>query len=369
LLQKQNENPLFFIVVNPGFEKLAAYELARALQALQFEWNGDYVSHSGGLELRLPINVGLFLNQLLRIPTRILLRLGTKKDLLLYQDFQKWLRTLEVEKYFPLKQVSVSTRSSKLKMKDKLKNVFLNTFQFKTSPEGSDIYIRFFRDECTVSLDTSGADLYQRGQEKWTGVAPLRDTMAAALLQLALQGVEDIQNWQIVDPMMGSGTFLAEAAQYAQPLERAFAYEKWFTGEKPRLEKVQNALPAIWGADIDKKNIELAQKNLTIYKIPDLQLRQEDFFKGTVEKKNKQRLVILNPPYGKRIKIDRENFYNQLLQKIVERFDPDRIGVIVPRGKKIIKPNDYEQVRYLEFSNNSIDVHFHLFLKIKNPLL
>jgi putative N6-adenine-specific DNA methylase len=368
LLQKQSEDPLFFIVVNPGFEKLAVYELVRTLSRLNHPWGGEYSLHSGGVEVRLPLVVGLQLNHFLRIPTRILLRLGTKKDLLLYQDFQKWLRTLNINRYFPIKNISVSTRSSKLKIKDKLKNVFLNTFQFKTGDEGSDIYIRFFRDECTVSLDTSGEDLYRRGQEKWVGEAPIRDNMAAALLQLSFQGVETIEEWQVVDPMMGSGTFLLEAACYSQILQRPFAYQKWFQEKGAILETSMVLSPALWGADIDPKNVELAQKNLTMLKIKDLHLQQEDFFKGSVVKKNRPRLVILNPPYGKRIKIDRENFYAQILQKIVDRFDPDRIGLIVPRGKNFIKPVDYEQVRYLEFSNNSIDVHFHLFLKIKNPL-
>ncbi|MBY0384375.1 hypothetical protein K2X05_04380, partial [bacterium] len=186
-------NPSFFLVITPGFERLALYELVRFFKKINIQ--ADVEAHTGGLEVMLPLNIGLAINQHLRIPTRVLLRLGTQKDLLLYQDFQKWLSTLKLTKFFPLKEIYVSTRSSKLKMKEKLKKVFLNTYPFKPDPKGSDLYIRFFRDECTVSLDTSGEDLFMRGQEKWVGDAPIRDSMAAALLQVSCQGIEDFSNW------------------------------------------------------------------------------------------------------------------------------------------------------------------------------
>ncbi len=361
--------PCFFLVVNPGFERLALYELTRVLKQMPPSFlkpedleNIEPQMHAGGIELLLPMAVGLSLNQSLRIPTRILLRLGVQKELLLYQDFQRWVRTLKIEKYFPLRDVSVSSRSSKIKMKEKLKKVFLNTYPYTPNPQGSDLYIRVFRDECTVSVDTSGEDLYQRGQQKWVGEAPIRETMAASLLQLASQGIDSIKEWQLVDPMMGSGTLLLEGLQMGEPLVRSFAYQNWFKKEIPQISKGQN-FEHVWGADLLDKNLDIVQKNIQAFKSADIQLRQEDLFNGKKESTNLKRLVIVNPPYGKRLKIKRENFYTDLIATIAERFSPERIGVIIPRGQVFQKPATYEQVRYLEFSNNSIDVHFHLLLK------
>lgn len=361
--------PCFFLVVNPGFERLALYELTRVLKQIPSSFlkreeleNIDPQMHAGGIELSLPMAVGLSLNHYLRIPTRILLRLGVQKDLLLYQDFQKWVRTLKIEKYFPLRDVYVSSRSSKIKMKEKLKKVFLNTYPYTPNPKGSDLYIRVFRDECTVSLDTSGEDLYQRGQQKWVGEAPIRETMAAGLLQLATQGIDNFKEWQLVDPMMGSGTLLLEGLQMGEKLVRPFAFENWFKKEIPQISKGQN-FEHVWGADLLDKNLEIVQKNMQAFKKSDVQLRQEDLFKGKKEPTDLKRLVIVNPPYGKRLKIKRENFYTDLIAAIADRFLPERIGVIIPRGQVFQKPAAYEQVRYLEFSNNSIDVHFHLLLK------
>ena len=361
IVSKKNEFYKFFLVITPGFERLALYELVRFLRRINIK--SDVEEYTGGLEVALPLDVGLSLNIYLRIPTRILLRLGTQKDLLLYQDFQKWLSTLKLTKFFPLKQIFVSARSSKLKMKEKLKKVFLNTYPLKADPKGSDLYIRFFRDECTVSLDTSGEDLFVRGQEKWVGEAPIRDTMAAALLQLSCQGIDDFSCWQIVDPMMGSGTFLIEGLQYNKKLERSFAFENWFKQPVIAMEDGALSFQNILGSDMNAKNVEMAKKNLQDFKNAKIELSVEDLFKAKKHSSDLFRLVVVNPPYGKRLKINNINFYTDLVNKIVEIYQPERIGIIVPRGKSFTKPTQYEQVRYLEFSNNSIDVHFYVLTK------
>ena len=362
----------FFLVVTPGFERLALYELHRHLTKQlpadpSFQWQGEPVLFAGGVEVSLPMQIGLELNRYLRIPTRILLRIASQKDLLLYQDLQKWLRTLDIKKYFPYGEIFVSTRSSKLKMKDKIKNVFANSFQFQTKPKGPDVYIRFFRDECTVSLDTSGDELFRRGQDKWIGEAPIRETMAAALLQFTSQGIEDLSQWAFLDPMMGSGTLLLEAAQINQPLQREFSYQNWM-GSMSSMEQRPNSDTAsfakIYGRDIEKQNLEIAKNNASSYSKTLFDLKCEDLFKGPKENLHKPLMVLINPPYGKRLKIKNEHFFTDLLETIVQRFNPQRIGVIVPRGKQIKKPAQYEQVRYLEFSNNGIDVHFHVFLAL-----
>ncbi len=359
----------------PGFEKLALQELIKYFKQNSIEWDEAHEIHPGGIEVSLPFAIGCSLNQWLRIPTRILWRRGSKKDLLMYQDFQKWLRSLGLHKIVPFGKVHVSTRSSKLKMKDKLKKVFLNTFQYNTSEQGADVYIRFFRDECTVSLDTSGADLYRRGQEKWTGDAPLRETMAAGLLQFATQDLEDMRAWTLVDPMMGSGTFLLEGAQYGQSLNRAFVYQQWSIspkkfpdGANPKdLAQIpRKGFRNLVGRDKDESCVDLVTKNMTLFNDIQCDLRQEDIFAQVQSSSEKVAqptspvLVMVNPPYGKRLKLDRKDYYTELVNSIILKYQPERLGLILPRGKSFSKHHDYVQLRTLPFSNNGIDVVFYL---------
>jgi putative N6-adenine-specific DNA methylase len=92
---------------------------------------------------------------------------------------------------------------------------------------GQLVVVRVFRDECTVSLDSSGALLHRRGYRLQTGKAPLRETLAAGLLIAS--------GWQpdepLIDPFCGSGTIPIEAALLARRLapggRRDFAFQRW----------------------------------------------------------------------------------------------------------------------------------------------
>jgi putative N6-adenine-specific DNA methylase len=349
--------------VPPQFERLALYELQGALAALDFSL-GEYEIHAGGIELELPLAIGTGLNRILRIPTRILLRLETK-EVLSFQDLETFFKSIAWKEFGPLREVYVSSRSSKMKMKEAIKASFKKTIPFKPQKNGTDVYIRLFRDQCTISVDTSGDDLFQRGEEKWVGEAPIRDNMAAGLLQMALQGTDHGDGWEIVDPMMGSGTLLAEAAMQGTPLKRPFAFENWSGGFKSEGSPFPSQKPdiALVGRDLDPKHVEIARKNLATYgadvKVEDLLAR------GTVPPSGRKRLVILNPPYGKRLKIKNKNFFQDLVTSVREKYAPDRFAVIVPRGTRF-EHAGFEKLRHMAFSNNGIDVEFYVFLKQAN---
>ncbi len=89
------------------------------------------------------------------------------------------------------------------------------------------LMVRIEDNLCTVSLDSSGAHLHKRGYKERTAKAPIRETLAAALLMMA--GYDGTQAF--VDPMCGSGTIAIEAAMMAGNLapgmNRAFAFEGW----------------------------------------------------------------------------------------------------------------------------------------------
>lgn len=353
----------FFFVVPPQFERLALYELKKNFSARGVELP-EYEFFTGGIEMRLPWSVGLSLNRVLKIPTRILWRLDTRETVE-WADLKEFLKTIEWKTYFPLRTVYVSSRSSRLKIKDDIKDFFKKQVQFQSSPQGTDVYIRMFRDQCTLSLDTSGDDLFVRGYEKWVGEAPLRDNMASGLLQLSLQGVESLKDWEIVDPMMGSGTFLTEAAHLTDAAPRKFAFQNWKNAPEDLIEwpSSETGRPLLRGSDKAAKVVEMARQNFQKAGVK-VSTDIVDAFQSRPVRKKHPRLVIINPPYGKRLSIRERHFFRDLLLSSLENYDPDRLGVLVPRGTRL-EAEELERVRFFPFSNNGIDVEFSLFVPKK----
>jgi putative N6-adenine-specific DNA methylase len=170
--------------------------------------------------------------------------------------------------------------------------------------------VRFVRDRCTVSADSSGALLHRRGYRQATAKAPLRETLAAALLAAS--------EWDgaapLVDPMCGSGTIPIEAALMARRIppgaRRAFAVERWPGVSKELVRAVRSELGtstlaaapgAIVGSDRDAGAIESARENaerataaadidLAAHTISAMQLPEGD-----------PGWIVSNPPYGVRV--------------------------------------------------------------------
>lgn len=185
--------------------------------------------------------------------------------------------------------------------------------------EGQLIIVRFLRDECTISADSSGALLHQRGYRQAIAKAPLRETLAAALLLAA--------GWHgdtpLIDPLCGSGTIAIEAALFALRIApgiagpdltpRAFAFEAWPGFERDTLDAViraaRNAVrpaPApIVAADRDAGAIAAARANAARAGVAsDIEFRRADVRElGPMEGVGH---VVTNPPYGVRVGERRE---------------------------------------------------------------
>jgi 23S rRNA G2445 N2-methylase RlmL len=367
----------FFIVVPPAFERVAFYELMQKLKILKLE-ETPVEFFTGGLELVLPEEVGLALNHVLKVPTRILMRLASA-EILNLKDYALFIKKQNWRVFGKLRKVYASSRTSHLKIKTSLEDIFKKqTAGVWTDSEGSDIYIRFFRDECTLSIDTSGEDLYQRGYDKWIGEAPLRDNMASGLLQFAMQGVADFSQWQVVDPMCGSGTFLLEADHLRKSFSRPFIYQKWQLGKEvsQKINSVIEALvqnwggdgqgPAVLGFERDVKTHSTAQRNLAELGLNPSSIICADLFKDDTvyPAEKKARLVILNPPLGKRLKVGDRRLFQDIVDRIVMKFSPDRLAIMIPE-KIDLEAQGYENVRIHPFVNNGIYLRFFLFLKTK----
>jgi putative N6-adenine-specific DNA methylase len=174
------------------------------------------------------------------------------------------------------------------------------------------INVHLLKNVCTVSLDSSGDPLDRRGYRLERNEAPLRETLAAAVVVLT--------GWDgsvpLVDPMCGSGTIPIEAALLAggvaPGLQRAFGFERWLDFDSGLWRKLlreaessAGRLPVglVTGYDRDSRALKLASRNASKAGFEG----QLHFFHAELEAFNPEGgagVVIINPPYGKRLGAD-----------------------------------------------------------------
>jgi putative N6-adenine-specific DNA methylase len=202
------------------------------------------------------------------------------------------------------------------------------------------VLVRLMRDECTISLDSSGALLHRRGYRLEGGKAPLRETLAAALLIAS--------GWDpatpLVDPFCGSGTIPIEAALMARRIPpgiaREFAFFRWrpwSTGRKAELwdsaqDLVLDRAPAsIRGSDRDAGAIRAAAANAERAGVgADIEFQR--LAVSAVRPPEAPGALVSNPPYGRRIGELRElrDLYARLGQVAQQRFARWRMTLLVP---------------------------------------
>jgi putative N6-adenine-specific DNA methylase len=183
------------------------------------------------------------------------------------------------------------------------------------------IDIHIYADECTVSLDSSGTSLHQRGYKQAATIAPINEVLAAGLLMLSgYTGQCDF-----LDPMCGSGTILTEAAMIAcripANIHRAsFAFERWpdwdeelfDTIRESLLSKTRECAYGIFGYDIDAVAISKANENIRMAHLEEfIHIEKLNFFHSSKTTRGPLH-ILFNPPYNERIGIDTEHFYRQI---------------------------------------------------------
>lgn len=172
------------------------------------------------------------------------------------------------------------------------------------------IFVRGFKNQYQVSIDTSGDALFMRGYRREAGLAPMKETLAAGLVRLS--------GWKkdrpIVDPMCGSGTILIEAALDALnvapgSMRRGFGFERLKGFEQgvydqvidEVVEKEIEELPfKFYGFDTDRKVLQIAKENAKRAGVDHLiEFKNESI--ATLKPPVEGGLMITNPPYGTRI--------------------------------------------------------------------
>lgn len=184
------------------------------------------------------------------------------------------------------------------------------------------VEVALLDDEATISIDTSGEGLHRRGYRTLVGPAQLRETLAAALVQLSFWKPER----PLLDPFCGTGTIVVEAALLGRRLapgrQRRFAADRWPTfpaaaWQTAREEADDLALPTLpqrlIGTDTDAESLQLARFHAQQAGVAeDVHFQQQDF--AQLQTHRQYGCTITNPPYGLRMgeQQDVENLYRQV---------------------------------------------------------
>lgn len=303
-----------FAVAPPGTEAL----LERELVALGIP--GRAVP--GGVELRGNAATIARVNLESRLASRLLLRLASFRTLHL-NELEKLCAKLDVAPFIradePL-SVRASCRKSKIYHSGAAEERVRRGLAKKLGADPAlaqgnldeddappqTVLVRFDHDVCTLSLDTSGAHLHKRGYRLETAKAPMRETLAAALLAEA--GYDG--DVAFVDPLCGSGTFAIEAALIATRSApgrlRRFAFERWPSHDARAMRQLREALDArrrpapapIIASDRDEGAVEITRRNAERAQVA-IDVRHQSLSESRPPAK--EGLLLTNPPYGTRI--------------------------------------------------------------------
>jgi len=313
-----------FAAAAPGLESLVAEEL-RALGELQSVVVGE--TEPGGVSFRAG-RAGLYAANLhLRIASRVLVRIGAFHASA-FHELERHAARLPWREFVASGRpvaFRVTSRKSRLYHQDAIAQRLLAAAGGATTSEGDaaqEFIVRLFRDECTVSADASGELLHRRGYRLAMAKAPLRETLAAAMLA----GAGWDGSGPLVDPMCGSGTIPIEAALLARRvppgMARRFAFMGWPGFDESAWEQlVQQArermLPRapvpILGSDRDAGAVAASAANAERAGVAgDIQWRRAAI--SAMAPPPGRGWIITNPPYGVRVGERRElrDLYAQL---------------------------------------------------------
>jgi putative N6-adenine-specific DNA methylase len=300
-----------FAVSAPGLEPLVRRELALLEGPFRLQVEAP---EPGGVPFRADLSGMYAANLHLRIASRVLVRVGSFHASA-FHELERRARRLPWSDFRPAGAgvaFRVTSRKSKLYHQDAVTQrleAIAGKGPANEAAEPQEFVVRLFRDECTVSADASGALLHRRGYRLATAKAPLRETLAAAMLAGA--------GWNgavpLLDPLCGSGTILIEAALLARRippgLGRRFAFERWPGFDPDRWdrvvaaarERIAPATPApILGSDRDAGAIAAASANARRAGLGrDIDLRRAAI--SGIEPPTGPGLILTNPPYGVRV--------------------------------------------------------------------
>jgi putative N6-adenine-specific DNA methylase len=338
----------FFAVTLPGYEQWCRRELEDPDGSLDFD-----APIRGGVAFSGRLTDLYRANLHLRTAGRVLMRLAVFKATD-FRRLEKQIRELAWSLYLPpgtVPRIHVIAHHSRLyhtravaqRIEESLAAHWSGMGIEPTAREDQALHARLVDDRLTLSLDSSGANLYRRGLKTHAAKAPLRETLAALILRIA--GYRPDR--PLVDPMCGAGTFSLEAALMAKSippgLHRSFAFMQWPAfrpAQWNHLCKTAEAgikrldRPVIRASDIDGPTCERLAQCVNRNGLDDaIRVDSGDFFNLLpADVAQRPGLVVFNPPFGRRLRPDAEveDLYRHIALKVRRDFKGWRAGLLVP---------------------------------------
>ena len=256
-----------------------------------------------------------------------------------------------------------------LKMKDAIADQFREKFDLRPSvnTEKPDILFNLhaYQDKFTISLDSSGRLLNQRGYRERGHQAPLNEVMAAGLLKLS--------NWNksipLIDPMCGTGTIIIEAVLMGlnippQLNQDEFGFKNW-NNFQPLMwnrikaeakSKIRSAPLMITGGDIDGNAVALAKRALKKLRMGrDVRIKHIAF--ENFIPKFQSGMIITNPPYGRRIGEEVDNLYKKIGDTFKKKF-PGFNAWILSSNVSALKKLHLKPTEKIDLFNGALRVKF-----------
>lgn len=311
-----------------GIEAVAGRELKKLGYEDQAVENGK-VTFSGDEKAICKTNLWL------RTAERILIKMGEFKALTFDELFEgtkalPWHEWIPEDAEFPVEGKSIDSKLAsvpdcqaivKKAVVEKMKLKYKRERFEETGPKYR-IEVALLKDMATLTIDTTGTGLHKRGYRKLTAEAPLRETLASAMLLISRWNKDRV----LVDPFCGSGTIPIEAAMIglniAPGLNRSFAAESWPNISKKLWDDARDEARdlmnlsqelRISGSDINEDVMSLARYHAKQAGV-DAHIHLQKMPMADIRSKYKYGFIISNPPYGERLgeKQQIEKLYKQM---------------------------------------------------------
>lgn len=248
-----------------------------------------------------------------------------------------WQKYISIEQSFVIHSTVVAsedftnTMFASMKAKDAIADYFRQKLGKRPNvdTENPDVIINLHiqKNNCNVSIDSSGESLHKRGYRVKQGDAPLSEVLAAGMILLSgWKGNSDF-----IDPMCGSGTIPIEAAMIAQDIpagkfRKNYAFENWYDFDQLLMDKIKAGVVKkpfnhkIYASDISASNLLNTQTNARRAMVFNkIEFRVSDF--KDLEIETNRATLIVNPPYGERLQPENlAGLYSMIGERLKHNF-------------------------------------------------
>lgn len=268
-----------------------------------------------------------------------------------------------------------NSQYTSLLAKDALCDRFRDIYNYRPSVDKENpdlsIDVHIYINKATISLDSSGVSLHRRGYKTSRHYAALNEVMAAGLISLS--------NWDstcnLIDFMCGSGTILIEAAMYALNMpagyyrNEGYSFMQWKDFDEQLWNNIRNEadnnikeeLPCkIYGSDVNHRFIKDCKMNIEALRLDDIITLSVDSFEETSPEETPS-FVIINPPYGERLKIEEiELFYQAIANHLKKKYTNCTVGILTS-NKQAMKNFGLHSSQKITIFNANLECCFYIF--------